>query len=91
MTVPQSSPHWAEILNHFLDGTPLSEAARAYYLSDPACVAAVTEQLSRAVPTGAASYRATRGGELPEAARLALGKAREMLKREFGIDRGQSE
>jgi hypothetical protein len=91
VTTPQTPPYWNEIVGHFLDAVPMSEAARAHYLSDPTCIAAVTELLSRSVPTDSSPSGATRGGNLPEAARLALEQARGVLKREFGIERGQGE
>ena len=50
MSISECSAYREEIIQHFVDGTALSEVAREHYLSCVSCMAAVTARLSQNIP-----------------------------------------
>jgi hypothetical protein len=78
MTECDCSPYRDEILRRFIEGSPMSAAARTHYVGCVACIMAVSEQLD----TNGSASRDTADGE---AIRAAIERGRRVLEREFGI------
>lgn len=71
-----------EILRRFLDGTPMSAAARTHYMECVECIMAVSTQLDQnATANGTADVDPAE----TEAIHAAIERGRRVLAREFGI------